>query len=218
MSRPIYVFQCTYKAEIMTPQKWKSRPFKTRFVIALSSLQQDIVPPASTVFYEVSDVKWFFLNTLVPEIPELLENMALLKKYVQFSFKPLRLAHRCDKEDQEKPRSTFSYCPVLPKSVPAGILAQLNSLPRPGTYILGKPCAKDKARLKTVKKNKLKRLFGVLLMQHFLRQNFWRKDHHKGPKPKPCDGRLTGCKEFGKLGFDCIYMLMTTYWYKVLDE
>lgn len=54
------------------------KDFKIRFVIGLSSLQQDIVPPAPTVFCQVSDIKWFLKNTLVPEIPGLLENFALL--------------------------------------------------------------------------------------------------------------------------------------------
>lgn len=76
---------------------------------------------------------------------------------------------------------------MLPKSVPAGILAQLkaDAWHPPGINILGKSCAKDEGRIQIVKKNKLKRLFGVFLMHHFLRQNFWRQDHHKGPKPKP---------------------------------
>lgn len=86
------------------------------------------------------------------------------------------------------------------------------------TSILGKSCAKSKGRRKKVKKNKLKRLFRVFLMQHFPRQNSWSKDHHKGPNPKPCHERWAGCKEFGKLAFDCTYMLMTTYWEKALNE
>lgn len=94
----------------------------------------------------------------------------------------------------------------------------MDSLPWPGTCILGKSGAKDKGRVKKVKQKKLKRLFGVFMMPHFLRQNFWRKDHHKGPKLKPCDGRLADCKEFGKLAFNGSNMLMTIYWQKALNE